>query len=624
MGWLQLTQGRLARIELNSGTVDYFTVDEALLRKFLEGPGLAVKLLTGELPVPDNPLDEISPLVITAGLLTGTRVPSACKAAFCGRSPLTGYWAESIVGGEWGAALRGSGLDGLVITGRAKEPVYLYLKDGQVQLRPAARYWGMDTYQATAAIKEETGKEAEIAAIGPAGEKLAPLAGVIIGGEDSRAAGRGGFGALLGSKNIKAIAAEGRLRPQVYDRQGLSASIREHIKIIQINTAALRNYGTANSVSACNLTGDLAVQNWRGGRWDEGADLTNGKVIFEQFGVGHYGCFGCSIRCGKVVRVEYGPHAGSTGHGPEYETADGFGALLLNKDPQVIIAANDLCNRLGLDTISTSGVIALAMECYEHGLLAENLVAGLDLSWGNGETILALIDLIARREGLGELLSLGSKNFAAQIGGLAREFAMTVKGMEPSYHDPRAFTSMALEYATANRGPCHLDGMTYYPEGGSIDPALAGIAEPLDPHGDEHKALLTKNMQDLTQIYNSLGICKFVLRGGVGFETLTEWVNLATGWEMSQEELMLAGERAFNLKRLYNVRLGISRKDDVLPPRFLTLAKKDTGAAGSLPALGRMLGEYYQLRGWNEIGIPAAEKLIELGLKDDEAKTLRG
>lgn len=314
------------------------------------------------------------------------------------------------------------------------------------------------------------------------------------------------------------------------------------------------------------------------------------------------------------MKVEVGPYRGTVAHGPEYETIAGFGSMCLNDDPNYVIAANDLCNRLGLDTISTASAVAFAMELFERGLIGEAESGGLDLRWGSGEGILELIRLIARREGLGAPLSLGVKKAAAHFGFLAEEFVVESKGLEVAFHDPRAFTSMALIYATGNRGACHLEGLTFFNENMTFPASLAGLPDEYDPHGSEGKAALAKRMQDYMNIFNALGICKFLLRGHVTAADLARWLSAVTGWDAGEEELWVTGERLFNLKRLINVELGISRKDDTISPRLLVHDRREGGAAGSLPHLGRMLAEYYDLRGWTPEGIPKPETLSRLKL----------
>ncbi len=608
--------GKVLEVNLSSGESRETVLPGEYYRRYLGGSGLAAKIFYERGYHKIDPFDEAAPLLVFTGVLTGHSVPTACKAVFCGRSPATGIWAEATVGGYWPAALKTCGYDGLIITGRAPRPVYLYLNGSGLEIRDAASLWGQDVYATRDLIQEELVEECRVAAIGPAGENGALIAAIIIDGVDARAAGRCGLGALMGAKNLKAVAARrsGNI-PEVADPGGLAQARKESLPRIREKAKGLTDFGTAGGVPLVERLGDLPIRNWTRGSWTEGAARVSGQGMAEAgLRVKHYACFSCPIRCGKDMKVEVGPYRGTVAHGPEYETIAGFGAMCLNDDPNYIIAANDLCNRLGLDTISTAAAVAFAMELFERGLINETETGGLDLQWGNGEAILKLIPLIAGREGLGAQLSLGVKRAAAHFGPLAQEFIAESKGLELAFHDPRAFTSMAVVYATGNRGACHLEGLTYFNENMAFPASLIGLPAEYDPHGSGGKAALAKKMQDFMGIFNALGLCKFLIRGHATAADITRWFSCVTGWEMNEQELWEAGERLFNLKRLINVELGISRKDDTLSPRLLVHDRREGAAAGSLPHLGKMLSEYYDLRGWTEEGIPTPETLARLNL----------
>ncbi|MEW5783982.1 MAG: aldehyde ferredoxin oxidoreductase family protein [Bacillota bacterium] len=607
--------GQIMEINLSTGETNAMFIPEADYRACLGGSGLAAKIFYQGEGYRIHPFDEAAPLLIFTGILTGHTVPTACKAAFCGRSPATGIWAEAAVGGYWPAAFKNWGYDGLIITGKAPRPVYLYLDEAGAAIKDAAALWGEDVYATQDQIRAALGDQIRVAAIGPAGENRALIASIMIDGHDARAAGRCGLGAVMGAKNLKAIAVQritGGLH--MFDAPGMAEARKEILPQIREKAKGLTDFGTAGGVPVVERLGDLPIRNWTGGAWPAGAAKVSGQAMAENLRVKHYACFSCPIRCGKDMKVEIGPHRGTVAHGPEYETVAGFGAMCLIDDPNYIIAANDLCNRLGLDTISTAAAAAFAMELNENGLLSESAAGAMDLSWGNGEAVLTLIPLIARREGFGEYLSMGVKKAAAYFGPLAAEFIAESKGLELAFHDPRAFTSMAAVYATGNRGACHLEGLTYFVENRSYPGALIGLKDEFDPHGVEDKALLAKTMQDYMSIFNALGLCKFLIRGHVAPKDIARWVSLVTGWEMDEAELLTAGERLFNLKRLINVQLGVSRKDDTLSPRLLAHDRREGAAAGSLPHLGKMLSEYYELRGWTAEGLPKRETLERLGL----------
>lgn len=605
--------GQLLHVDLTAGRWRVETIDEDVVRKYLLGSGLAARIFFETVDPGLDALDPASPLIFMAGLLTGTIVPTSSRSVVCGRSPLTGIWNEAGLGGYWGAELKFAGYDGIIVTGRAAKPVYLWIHDGEVEIRPAEEWWGLDTYETCERARQATDPQARVSCIGPAGEKGVRLAGIAFDGRDTRMAGRGGMGMVMGSKNLKAIAVRGHKRPQYHDLEGLRAFVRQTNAWIKENAVSLSRFGTGGGVPATEKYGDLPLKNWREGSWAEGAAATSGQRIAETIFLKHYRCYGCPIGCGKDVRLEKGPHASDTSHGPEYETLAAFGGLLLNDDLDSIAAANDLCNRYGLDTISVGAVIAVAMEAYEKGLLSREAAGGLDLSWGNGETLIQLVEQIGHKEGLGARLGEGSVRFAAELGPEAAEFVIAVKGLEVAMHDPRGFVSMAANYATANRGGCHLEALSYWNGYGVPIPDL-GYPEALDRFSSEIGGKMAYDFQNYMSVYNALGLCKFLGRASVGPETVVGYLNRAMGWQWTADDLLRMGEKLFNLKRMINVRYGIGRQDDTLPPRLVTLARPSGSAAGVLPDMDRLLNDYYKLRGWNPDGSPSEERLAKLGL----------
>ncbi|MFQ6066792.1 MAG: aldehyde ferredoxin oxidoreductase family protein [bacterium] len=607
--------GKIIRVELSKGKVNIESLGKSIFRDYLSGSGIAAKILTEEYDNSWDPFDANSPIVFMAGLLTGTPVPTACKASFCARSPQTQIWDEATVGGYWGAELKSTGYDGIVFTGKAEKPVYLWINEDEIYIKSAQSIWGLNTYLATNKLLEATDSKAQVACVGQAGENLCRMASVMIGGRESRAAARGGLGAVMGSKMLKAVVVRGSKRPTVKEKEKLLRSIRKTLPSLKENTVALSAFGTANGMfSVVEPIGDLPIKNFIQGKWEGGARKTTGETLIERFFARHYGCFGCPIRCGKVIKLSKKSGKEERLHAPEYESNAALGALCLNDSLEAISEANDWCNRYGLDAISTGVTIAFAIEAYEKNLLTKSDTDGIELTWGNSQAIIEIIHKIARREGIGDLLADGTREAVRRIGQNSDEFAIHVKGLEVPMHDPRAFASMALNYATGNRGACHLDTLSYTFEQG---PPVNGLPydHSLNLHDIKGKAEITVRLQNYMACFNALGLCKFLFCGKIGPPQITEWLNLVTGWTMTPEELIKVGERLFNLKRIFNCRLGISRKDDFLPLRLLTLDRKKGGARGSLPHLGKMLGEYYDLRGWTEEGIPSQEKLHDLGLK---------
>lgn len=612
--------GKYLRIDLSTGKISEHPIDDALVRSFLLGSGYAARLYLAEMD-PDRAWDDpASPLYVFNGLLSGTFAPTGCRSSWCARSPLTGIWGESNVGGFWGAELRFAGYDGLVFTGRAAQPVYLWIDGGSgaVELRDATHLWGRNHYHVFDALRAETDAKAQVACIGVAGERLVRYAGVMQGGiEHARTAGRTGMGAVMGSKRLKAIALRGKDRPAYHDAKGFRDTVKASNAVIKDGAIGLSTLGTAGGVPGTEKYGDLPLSNWRGGSWDKALEIS-GQRIAETTFERHTFCFACPIGCGKTVIIDDGPYAGTRGHGPEYETLGGFGGMLLNSDLNSISHINMLCNDYGIDTISTSASIACAMEAAERGFLAQDELDGLDLRWGNAEAIVACVHKIARREGLGDLMAEGVMRMVERFGPQASDLALHVKGLEMSYHDPRAFVSMAASYATANRGACHMEAISYWEGYGVETPGLA-----FRPGADQWRARLENagsgrmavHYQDYQSAFNPLGLCKFITKGLAGPQIVADLVNAALGWRWTPEDVFHTGERIFNLKRLINGRYGIGAADDVLPQRLATLARPDGGAAGSLPDMPLLMAEYYRARGWDPLtGAPTPERLAALEL----------
>ena len=611
----EVYSGKLLRIDLASGQQQIEHVDEADLRTYLLGSGLAARMFYEEMDPDLDPLDPASPLMAFTGLLTGTFSPTGCRTSWCGRSPLTGIWNESNMGGHWGAELRFAGFDGLIITGQAPEPVYLWLHDGELETRPAAHLWGLDHFDAFDQLRAETDARAQIATIGQAGENQVLLAAIMQGGQEhARASGRGGMGALMGSKNLKAVVVRGTDKPTYPDPKAFRALVRDMNRSIKDRLLGLSQFGTAGGIAAAEETSDLPLKNWTLGSWEQGAARVSGQRIAETIFEKHTYCFACPIGCGKIVRITKGPYAGVYGHGPEYETLAGFGGNCQCDDLNAVSKMNDLCNRYGLDTISTSSVIAFAMEAYEKGLLSAAQTGGLELTWGNAEAIIDAIHAIARCEGIGELLGQGVRAAAQRLGLAAEAFAIHVKGMEIPYHDPRAFLSMAANYATASRGACHLEALSYWlGYGMRFEGWIA--PESYDRLDSRGKGEIAAEFQNYMAIFNPLGLCKFIAKSKVGPQHIADLVNVALGWDWTADDVLTTGERLFDLKRLINHRFGITAADDTLPPRLLSEPLPTGSAAGVLPDLEAMLEEYYNRRGWTADGLPSPERLAALGLE---------
>jgi aldehyde:ferredoxin oxidoreductase len=547
------------------------------------------------------------------GPFTGTKVPLSGRHEVVAKSPLTGIYGESDVGGRWGTELKKAGFDGVVVTGKSARHTYLWINESGAEFRDADHLWGLDTYETSPILRKETDQKAIEACIGPAGERLARIAAIMHDGRDARAAGRCGLGAVMGSKNLKAIVTKGDKDVTVVDAKRLSEMTKKLAPEILKNTKRLADYGTSQVVTTLEELGDLPVRNWKQGSWKEGAEKLSGVTMAKSILKGRYFCGACIVGCGRAVAIDHGEYAGVEGAGPEYETMALFGSNILVDDLGAVAKAHELCNRYGLDVISTGGVIGFALEAAERGILKGDSDEEVDLTWGNGKAVTNLVEKIGRREGLGYLLGEGVMRTSAKLGGSSEAFALHVKGLEPPGHDPRAYNSLAVGYATSNRGACHLQGMSYAFERSVTMPEL-GINEVQDRFGTVKKGELVAKTQDLMSLFDSIKLCKFLLYGGVKLTHILEWFNAVTGWEMSQAEIMKAGERIYNLKRMYNVRCGITRKDDTVPTRMLREKRREGGAAENLPPFSEALDEYYSHRGWDKNGIPTKTKLLELGL----------
>jgi aldehyde:ferredoxin oxidoreductase len=604
------------RIDLSSREHQEVAIHPEQVEKWLLGSGFAAKLFYDEMDPDLDPLDPASPLLIFNGVLTGTIAPTGCRTSFCGRSPLTEIWNEANLGSHWGAELRFAGYDGLVITGRASEPVYLWISKEGIELRNAVHIWGEDYFQAADALLAETDSRAKVAGIGPAGENLVKVAGIMSGPSDYvRAAARGGMGALMGSKHLKAIVVRGRNKPTYPDASAFRQIVKEKNQYLQETSLGMTQLGTAGGVVATEQFGDIPIRNWQLGSWAE-AEKVTGATLYEKYLVKHTRCYACPIGCGKEVEVTEGKYQTPRGEGVEYETIAGFAASCHISDLESIILANSLCNRYGLDTISTSSAIAFAMEACERGLIGPADTAGLDLRFGDSDAMLAMIEQIAYRRGLGDLLAEGVREAARRLGEGAEDLATHVKGLEVAYHDPRAFVSMAVNYATAVRGGCHLEAATYWNGYGVHLPDL-GYPETLDRLASSREQVkLAYDWQNYAGVYNPLGLCKFLIKGRLGGEQLSQLINAALGWAWTTDDILTAGKRIFQLKRLINLRLGVTVADDTLPKRFLTEPRPTGSAAGNLPDLEMMLRLYYEMRDWDENGAPTLDRLEELGLAE--------
>jgi aldehyde:ferredoxin oxidoreductase len=600
--------GRILYVDLSRAKVTKNPLDLRMVRKFIGGRGLGIRVLYEELKSKD--IDPYSPenlLIFATGPLTGTIAPSAGRYCVVTRSPLTGTCLDSHAGGQFGPELKYAGYDFIVISGRAKKPVYLWIDDENVELRDAQNLWGKVVSETEKIIKEEVGdQEVKIATIGPGGEKSVSFASIL--NELHRAAGRGGAGAVMGSKNLKAIAVRGSGGIRIDNVEAFMEVVREAHEIIKKHpttglSGTLPKYGTAGILNIMNEHGILPTRNFQTGIFEE-AEKISGERMAETILKRNKACNSCVIRCSRFCIIDTGSYAGTIVEGPEYETCWSFGAQCGINCLEAIAKANLMCNEYGIDTISTGNVIGFAMECFENGLINLKDTEGIKLKFGDSEAMLAMVEKIALKEGFGSILAQGVKKASEIIGKGASNFAMHVKGMEMPAYDPRGAKGQGLAYATSNRGACHLRAYM-------IKYEILGTPFLVDPFSTQGKAKLVAQTQDEYAVFDSLILCIRVPLA-VSMEVIARLLSAATGWGFTVEEIMKAGERIYNMERMFNAKVGFTRKDDVLPPRILKEKMPKGPAMGNIVELDEMLNEYYAIRGWNMDGVPTGEKLQEL------------
>lgn len=593
----------ILRINLTTQEISAYTIPAEWERDYLGGASLAARLLFDSLTAELHPLAPDAPLLILNGPLSGTAGPSVGRFVVCGKSPLTGLWAESNCGGFWGPELRCAGFDGVWITGKAAEPVYICIHDADVQISPAAGVWGLDTYAVQDALKKETGLAgARVLGIGVAGEKQIPYALLLC--DHGRVAGRTGLGAVMGSKNLKAVLVKGNGRVPLFDAEAYAPRRSEANRALKTDplTQVMSSLGSAGGADYFNYLGEQPKNYFSKGML-EGADNNSGASVAATILVGKSACHACVIACGRVVRLSDGEKR----KGPEYETLVGFGPNLGLTDPSTATRLGELCDRYGVDVISMSGTIGLAFRLYELEVIGRQDTDGLALVWGDAAAVEKCIHLALSRQGFGVWLALGSRKLAEHFG--APDEAIQVNGLELGYHDPRGASGMALVYATSPRGACHNQSDYFMADIGQVDVSLG--LEFFDRHAGAEKAANVARHQDFRTVNNALVLCQFA---NVSSETMLGLVNAACGCNWSLDDLMLSGERAWNLKRLINLRLGLTRANDRLPKPLLQ-AVQEGGAAGYVIPFEEMLAAYYTARKWDaKTGAPNVQKLNELGL----------
>lgn len=596
-GWM----GTLLRVNLTNGTIAKEKLNQKLAKKYIGARGLGTKYYIDEVDPNAEPLSEENKLIFMTGPLTGTFAASAARYNVVTKGPLTGTIAASNSGGAFGPELKMAGYDGIIFEGKANKPVYLLIEDDNVKLEEADDLWGRNVSETTDALTQKHGEDFKVACIGPAGEKLVLFAGVM--NDKNRAAGRTGVGAVMGFKNLKAVVVKGTRSVKVADPDAFFEACKDaraKLKANPVTGAGLAAYGTEVLVNIVNGVGSFPTKNWKYAMFDK-ADETGGEALAEKYLLRNKGCFACSIGCGRLTKLN-GKYD-DIGEGPEYEAAWALGGDCMISDLGAITKANFICNELGMDPITLGSTIACAMEMYEKGILTDEDLGG-PLNFGDADALVDFAMKTGMREGFGDVMALGSYRMAEKYG--CPELSMSVKKQEMPAYDGRGIQGIGLNYATSNRGGCHVRGYM-------ISPEVLGLPMKVDQFETEGKASLLKLFQDLTAVVDSLGICLFTTFG-IGLPEIAAMYRTAAGEDISDEELLKSGERIWNMEKSYNLKNGFGKADDTLPPRLLNDPIPEGPAKGKVSMLDVMLKEYYEVRGWDENGIPTEEKLKELDL----------
>jgi aldehyde:ferredoxin oxidoreductase len=599
--------GKILYVDLTTGRSKIGTFDDGFAKSYIGGTGFGIKILMDNLKPGTDPFDPANPLIFAVGATTGTMAPcTASKFGVFAKSPATNLLGEAYSTGQWGAELRMAGYDIVVIQGKAPKPVYLWIDDNSVQLMDASHLWGKTTWDTEQLIRDELGDQnVRVSAIGQGGENLVRVACLL--NDHFRAAGRTGLGAVAGSKNLKAVAVRGTHDVSVGD----PAKLQEFCKDLYERakgpaTAKYRGLGTVANVLSLNAQDALPTRNYQSASF-EGAETVSGEYLNEHLVDAIQACSACPCRCEHIAEVRDGSFKGAIAR-VEYEPTMAFGPYCGVSDYKAIIKAIECCNIYGLDAISTGIIVGFAMECYEKGLITKEDTGGLDLQFGNAGAMVETVKKIALREDVGDLLAEGVKRASEKIGKGSEHFAMHIKGLEMTGYDARGLKTCALGYAVSRRGADHQRHGSYgWDLGGKVDRLKA----------EPGRGKLVMGDEDMYAVIDSLIICKFTRTIWKGYDDIAKIYTLVTGIPMNGEELEKAGERINNLARLFNIREGLTRKDDTLPPRVMEDPIPDGVAKGSCVTqqdLDVMLDGYYDARGWTRNGVPTKPKVEELGL----------
>ncbi|MBN1630437.1 MAG: aldehyde ferredoxin oxidoreductase family protein [Thermoleophilia bacterium] len=614
---------RILRVDLSTGKVSTEERGERYYRKWVGGSGLISQILLTEIPAGADALGPENKLVFALSPVTGTPIYGTGRNGVGAKSPLSGGIALCQSGEHWGVELKKAGYDVLIVEGTSDKPVYLSIKDGDVTIRDAAPLWGLLTKDTQAAIREELDdKRVRVAMIGPGGENLVPYACIMHGPFD--AAGRGGLGAVMGSKNLKAIAVRGTGRARVFDREAVKAFnnwlTKEHWDHFWIQQV-LPEFGTGGpEMEGMEAIGHLPVHNWRGAPFAEGVQSVHGGALKEKMGLAQEGCYGCPLRCKK--RLQSGPpyNIDPDYGGPEYEAMCALGTNLEVDDAEAMVKANELCNAYSLDVISLGNTVSFAMECFEKGLLTLEDTGGLELSFGNGPALVKVVELIGRREGIGALLSLGSAEAAKRIGKGAEELSVEVKNVHPGMHEPRLNPAFALGFMVNPNGADHCANVhddILAAEHGIKDFNQLGFYDTVPALDIGPRKVALFKVGHIREFLNDCLLTCHLAYVGVTFKQPADILQAVAGWDVGSAELIRSAERILTAARLFNIKHGLGADDDRLPPRFFD-DKTEGPFVGALnrESMDKAKGYYYNLMGWDQEGVPTPEKVEELYIYD--------
>lgn len=558
--------GKILEVNLDSRTFATMEPEEEIYRMYLGGTGLAARLMFDMKCWEFDPLSPENPLFIMAGPAVGTNFPGTGRIEICAKSPLTGMWGEASMGGHFAPALKWAGYDGIVAFGKCEKPSYLLITDEKAEILSAKHLWGSDTYETERSLKEKYGKKARVMSIGPAGENLVRYASIV--NDRGSLAGRTGMGAVMGSKNLKAVVVIGTQKVKIAHPERAKAARQKILKNIKADFGAegLKAFGSNVHMEMGMAISDVPVKNWREGLWADGMKKISGPAVSEKILTKTKSCYSCPISCKRIIKVEKGPYATEEVPGPEYEAAASLGTLLKIDNLDAVAKMNDICDRAGFDVISAGSSIAYAIEAYEKGLIKKKDTGGLVLKWGDADTAIKLLKQIAEMKGIGEHLGLGSREMSRRFGG--EEFAIHVKGLEAPMHDPRALWGLALSYATGVRGACHVNDVTLAVELGLHTYREAGM-KPTKPGSSKGKAYSAIVSQRIGQVLSSAVICEYVFWAMGDTRELAEMLKCVTGFDYTVDELMEIGDRIWYLKRAFANMCGIRKEDDSLPVRII-------------------------------------------------------